>query len=90
MGRGPAFGSSETWKGIGVILDSFDNDALKDNPKIQLVLNDGTRRYNHQLDGKPDELASCVKDYRNQPYAVRLKIVKVDSILQVCVLCFSR
>ena len=83
MGNGPVFGSSEVWNGIGIILDSFDNDALKDNPKIQLVVNDGTRRYDHQLDGKSDELASCIKDYRNQPYVVRLKIIKADDVLQV-------
>ena len=83
MGNGPVFGSSEVWNGIGIILDSFDNDALKDNPKIQLVVNDGIRRYDHLLDGKSDELASCVKDYRNQPYVVRLKIIKADDVLQV-------
>lgn len=84
MRGGPVFGSSDVWNGIGIILDSFDNDVLKDNPKIQLVVNDGTRQYDHQLDGKIDELASCIKDYRNQPYVVRLKIIKADDVLQVC------
>ena len=81
--RGSTFGSSDMWKGIGIIMDSFDNDGLKDNPKIQLVANDGTHHYNHHLDGKSDELASCLKDYRNQPYVVRLKIIKVESTMQV-------
>ncbi|KAI6660414.1 BMA-ILE-1 [Oopsacas minuta] len=85
MGRGPVFGSSDVWNGIGIMLDSFDNDALKDNPKIQLVINDGTHRYDHQLDGKSDELSSCMKDYRNQPYAVRIKIIKADDVLQIWV-----
>ena len=25
---GPVFGNVDRWKGLGVILDSFDNDAL--------------------------------------------------------------
>ena len=26
--EGPVFGSNDNWKGLGVFLDSFDNDAL--------------------------------------------------------------
>lgn len=26
--EGPVFGNVDTWKGLGVMLDSFDNDAL--------------------------------------------------------------
>lgn len=26
-GEGPVYGSSDRWKGVGLFLDSFDNDA---------------------------------------------------------------
>ncbi len=72
--EGAVFGNVDMWKGLGVILDSFDNDGLvrtsvgggngsptippslqpslvpslqHDNPKIQVVVNDGTMKYEH-------------------------------------------
>ncbi|VDN41065.1 unnamed protein product, partial [Gongylonema pulchrum] len=36
---------------MGLFLDSFDNDAQKNNPFIALMINDGTRQYDHQTDG---------------------------------------
>lgn len=80
---GSTFGSKEIWNGLGVFLDSFDNDGLKDNPKIQVVLNEGNFAYEHHTDGKEHEKGSCVRDFRNQPYSVRLKIIKMDNLLQV-------
>ena len=46
---GPTFGGPESWKGLGLFLDSFDNDGQQDNPKIQIVINDGTTKYNHHV-----------------------------------------
>ena len=46
---GPTFGGPENWKGLGVFLDSFDNDGQQDNPKIQVVMNDGSLNYNHHV-----------------------------------------
>ena len=75
--EGPVFGNTEVWRGVGVMLDSFDNDGLvsikdvhvsllhfsynlhtqHDNPKIQIVLNDGSRVYEHHSDGQKQELS---------------------------------
>ncbi|VDN40705.1 unnamed protein product, partial [Gongylonema pulchrum] len=45
------FGANDYWTGMGLFLDSFDNDAQKNNPFIALMINDGTRQYDHQTDG---------------------------------------
>lgn len=36
---------------MAVMLDSFDNDGKKNNPYISVMINDGTRSYDHKTDG---------------------------------------
>jgi len=68
------YGSRNNWMGLGIILDSFDNNAQQDNPIIMAFVNDGTKHYKHEQDGGKEELFNCRKDFRNKPYPVRLKI----------------
>lgn len=48
---GPVFGSNNYWKGLAIFLDSYDNDGKNNNPSVSIMINDGTRLYNHQSDG---------------------------------------
>ena len=41
------FGSADNWTGLGIFFDSFDNDGLHNNPYISVMLNDGTKSYEH-------------------------------------------
>lgn len=45
---GDVFGSSDQWVGLGVFFDSFDNDNKHNNPYIMAMLNDGTKKFDHQ------------------------------------------
>ena len=45
---GNVFGGPDMWKGMGLFFDSFDNDNQHNNPYIMVMLNDGTRTYDHQ------------------------------------------
>lgn len=45
--EGPVFGANDHWKGLGIFLDSFDNDAQQNNPYIMVMTNDGTKSYDH-------------------------------------------
>jgi len=45
--EGPVFGSADRWNGLGIFFDSFDNDGLHNNPYISVMLNDGTKSYDH-------------------------------------------
>ena len=54
-----------------------------DNPKIQVVLNDGTTVYEHHSDGQRQEKASCLKEFRNRPYPVKLRITYLRGKLEV-------
>ncbi len=56
-----------------------------DNPKIQLVVNDGTLSYDHRSDGSPQESGNCVKDFRNRPYEVKIRLSYLRGVLEVWV-----
>lgn len=72
--EGDVYGSQDEWKGIGVFFDSFDNDGLQNNPYILVVVNDGTKKFHHQTDGRDQQIAGCLKDFRNKPFPVKAKL----------------
>jgi mannose-binding lectin 1 len=37
------YGSRDRWMGLGIVLDSFDNNNQQDNPVIMAFANDGTK-----------------------------------------------
>ncbi|CAF1147564.1 unnamed protein product [Rotaria sordida] len=80
---GPVFGSNDLWKGLGVFFDSFDNDALQNNPIIAVMVNDGTKSYDHQHDGSGQIQGSCIRDFRNKPLPIRVKIEYVNQGLTI-------
>lgn len=45
--EGPVFGSNDHWNGLGIFLDSFDNDGQQNNPYIMVMNNDGHQTYDH-------------------------------------------
>ncbi|XP_061414579.1 protein ERGIC-53-like isoform X2 [Lethenteron reissneri] len=83
--EGPVFGAADRWNGLGVFLDSFDNDGMRNNPMVLALVNDGTQNYNHQTDGITQAQGNCVQDFRNKPYPVRVKVSYYRSALTVMV-----
>ncbi|TRY68820.1 hypothetical protein TCAL_12897 [Tigriopus californicus] len=81
--EGPVFGSSDRWNGLGIFFDSFDNDNKHNNPYIMAIVNDGTKAYDHQNDGSTQQLAGCLRDFRNKPFPVKAKIEYFNNILTV-------
>ncbi|XP_058832587.1 protein ERGIC-53 [Topomyia yanbarensis] len=80
---GDVFGSSDQWVGLGIFFDSFDNDNKHNNPYISAVLNDGTKKFDHQNDGSTQLLSGCLRDFRNKPFPTRAKIEYYNNILTV-------
>ncbi|TKR95182.1 hypothetical protein L596_009384 [Steinernema carpocapsae] len=80
---GPVFGSNDYWTGMGLMFDSFDNDGQKNNPFVALMINDGTRSYDHQTDGSQQMLSGCQRDFRNKPFPVRVKVSYYKNVLTV-------
>ncbi|XP_023226933.1 protein ERGIC-53-like [Centruroides sculpturatus] len=81
--EGPVFGSNDNWNGLGIFFDSFDNDGKGNNPYIMAMVNDGTKVYDHQTDGINQQLAGCLRDFRNKPFPVRTKIEYYRNVLSI-------
>ncbi|XP_050296291.1 protein ERGIC-53 isoform X2 [Anthonomus grandis grandis] len=82
---GPVFGSSEKWNGLAIFFDSFDNDNKHNNPHIYAVLNDGNVVFDHANDGTNQQLAGCMRDFRNKPFPTRARIDYYNNVLTVLV-----
>ncbi|KAG8456798.1 hypothetical protein GDO86_002546 [Hymenochirus boettgeri] len=82
---GNVYGSADSWNGVGIFFDSFDNDGKKNNPAIIVVGNNGRLQYDHQNDGSTQALATCQRDFRNKPYPVRAKIAYYKKFLTVMI-----
>ncbi|KAL6058423.1 Protein ERGIC-53 [Balamuthia mandrillaris] len=78
---GPAMGNADKWKGLGVILDSFDNDGKGDSPRISIVINDGSVTWKPDRDGKDIEQAGCTRNWRGT--RIKVKITYKDRMLEV-------
>ena len=48
-----------------------------------VVLNDGTKKFHHQTDGRDQQIAGCLKDFRNKPFPVKAKLEYVKNVLTV-------
>jgi len=83
--EGPVWGSSDQWIGLGIFFDSFDNDNKHNNPYIMAMTNDGTKNFDHQNDGSTQQLAGCLRDFRNKPFPVKAKIEYYHNILTVLI-----
>jgi mannose-binding lectin 1 len=81
--EGPVFGSADNWKGLALFFDSFDNDNKGNNPYIMAMINDGSKSYDHQSDGINQQLAGCLRDFRNKPFPVRAKVEYYRNVLTV-------
>ena len=64
-------------------FDSFDNDNKHNNPYILGMTNDGTLAYDHQKDGSTQQLAGCLRDFRNKPFPVKARITYYQNTLTV-------
>lgn len=80
---GKVFGAADGWNGLMVSLDSFDNNARQDNPLVGVLVNDGTKEYDHHDDGASQLQASCRRDYRNKVYPVKIKLIYRNNQLVV-------
>lgn len=83
--EGPVYGAADSWNGVGIFFDSFDNDGKKNNPAILIVGNNGNLVYDHQNDGTTQALGTCLRDFRNKPYPVRAKITYYKKSLTVMI-----
>ena len=73
----------ETWNGLAVIMDTYDNDGSGQHPMIALHFNDGSKSFEFDTDGATTLLSSCPVPYRNQPSSSLLHLFIEDDVVHV-------
>eukprot|EP00123_Amoebidium_parasiticum_P012073 comp21093_c0_seq1/m.28470 comp21093_c0_seq1/g.28470 ORF comp21093_c0_seq1/g.28470 comp21093_c0_seq1/m.28470 type:complete len:458 (-) comp21093_c0_seq1:387-1760(-) len=82
-GGDSVFGGPDKWEGLGIFIDTFDNNQKGDNPTIYGIINDGTQGYHHNNDGADQTLGSCQAPVRNSLAPVQLLVTYKDTKLEV-------
>ena len=54
------------------------------------MTNDGTLAYDHQKDGSTQQLAGCLRDFRNKPFPARARITYYQNVLTVSIVIIDR
>ncbi|RXW22369.1 hypothetical protein EST38_g3481 [Candolleomyces aberdarensis] len=83
--EGPIFGNKDSFKGLGIILDTYANDRHGYGfPRVVGVLLDGKTKYDYGNDGDSQALGGCSVNFRRTNVATKLKVTYVkDSFLDV-------
>jgi hypothetical protein len=64
---GPLWGMAANFTGLGIILDTYDNDLQRDNPSVIAIIGNGEthKRWDTDRDLSNDAKVKCVLEYRN-------------------------
>lgn len=88
---GNVFGSNDGWVGLGIFFDSFQNSFVPnknqqyDAPFVTMMLNDGTRSYDHAQDGGNNLAAKCRRNFRNTEFPVKARITYLKNTVTVSI-----
>lgn len=88
--QGPAFGHSNSFIGLGLFFDTYQNAESKhkhDHPYVSALVNDGTIAYEHDADGTGHAHGGCSNKFRvhaDDEDGLRTVIVSfVEGVLRV-------
>lgn len=66
---GHAMGFKTTWNGLGIVMDTYDNSNYGFIfPRISAFINDGTKIYDKDTNGKNIESAGCDENIKDREY----------------------
>ncbi|KAG0269577.1 hypothetical protein DFQ27_003040 [Actinomortierella ambigua] len=86
--EGPVFGSKDKWKGLGIFMDTSDPANQRSNSVIYSIVNDGTREFpTNPIAGR---FSGCLRDYKNSPIPVVVKVSYYGKTLKVAVDTITR
>ncbi|KAL7678367.1 hypothetical protein ACOME3_004595 [Neoechinorhynchus agilis] len=83
LGEGDAFGSSTTWHGLCVFLDTYSNLWKKNLQMVGSIVNNGSFTYTKALDGAGLLNSASYAHYRNSKRPCRLKITYFKKALTI-------
>ncbi|KAG0206115.1 hypothetical protein BGX28_002368 [Mortierella sp. GBA30] len=88
--EGPVFGSKDQWKGLGVFMDTSDPANHRSNSVIYGIMNDGTKKFPANPTANTNSFGGCLRDYKNSPVPVVVRVSYVGSTLKVSADTHSR
>lgn len=82
-GMGPALGAPDRWTGLGIFVDTYDDDHQGNNPAIYAILNDGNMEYRWQHDGEGQYIGGCLRALRNTDLPFGIRVTHMGGTLKV-------
>ena len=80
---GHFLGGPTRFRGVAVVLDSFDNDGAGNNPRIAILSNDGSQFVDKDKDGSNLDVGGCMYGFRNLDKGIMLHIKYKDGKMDV-------
>lgn len=80
---GPVLGGPDKWRGLGLLLDTYDDDHRGNNPAILAIMNDGSFEYKPHSDGEGQYFAGCLRNLRNRAHPISLRVSHIRQLLKV-------
>ncbi|GBC05348.1 hypothetical protein RclHR1_06190007 [Rhizophagus clarus] len=72
---GPVFGFIDRFEGLGIFFDTYANSRHPHSfPYVMAMIGDGKTEYDHDFDGKKNEVAGCEADIRSKQVATKARI----------------
>ncbi|KAF9329012.1 hypothetical protein BG006_007901 [Podila minutissima] len=88
--EGPVFGSKDQWKGLGVFMDTSDPANQRSNSVIYGIMNDGSKPFPTNPVANGNSFGGCLRDYKNSPNPVVVRVSYVGQTLRVAVDTINR
>ncbi|KAG0200954.1 hypothetical protein BGX28_006108 [Mortierella sp. GBA30] len=86
--EGPIFGNKDEWKGLGLFMHTSDPANQRTNPVVYALMNDGTKKF--PSNPTPNTLGGCLRDYKNSPVPVVVRVSYIGQTLRVALDTFNK
>ncbi|KAG0334138.1 hypothetical protein BG004_000540 [Podila humilis] len=83
--NGPIFGSKDQWTGLGIFMDTSDPANQRSNSVIYGIMNEGNKRFPSNPVANGNSFGGCLRDYKNSPNPVVVRVSYIGQILRVAV-----
>lgn len=83
---GPIFGNKDHFVGLAVVLDTYanhNNVHSHGHPYISIMVNNGTKHYDHETDGINSELGGCECKFRGLEHEARVLLQYYNEELSI-------
>ncbi|KAI8622381.1 legume-like lectin [Chytriomyces sp. MP71] len=81
--KGPVMGNKDKWQGLGIIFSTSSRVENRYSPLIYSIMNDGSKELAGRVDYQQFVSGNCLRDYRNTPHPVWVRVTYKKRQLRV-------